>query len=107
MWKCLIFISLQDFEKGLGATQEGAQFIFQSLKNNTSEEGENTFGDVKTAVSVFETMNKASVNMALGENLLPVSISTTSLTHKQTCIHYLLVLCIIYNEIIQIYVRNN
>lgn len=80
MWKCLIFISLQDFEKGLGATQEVAQFIFQSLKNNTSEESENTFGDVKAAVSVFETMNKASVNIALGENLLPVSISTTSLT---------------------------
>ncbi|TRY82012.1 hypothetical protein DNTS_021853 [Danionella cerebrum] len=59
-----------DFEKGLGATQEVAQFIFQSLKNNTSEEGENSFGDVKTAVKVFTTMTSASVYMPLGENLL-------------------------------------
>ncbi|KTG43308.1 hypothetical protein cypCar_00025928 [Cyprinus carpio] len=68
----------KDFEKGLGATQEGAQFIFQSLKNNTAEDDENTFGDVKTAVSVFETMNKASVNMALGENLLADFIDSAS-----------------------------
>lgn len=74
-------MSLQDFEKGLGATQEGAQLIFQSLKNNTSEDGaENSFGDVKTAVHVFETMKLASQNMPLGENLLAVSISTISLT---------------------------
>ncbi|XP_016091177.1 adhesion G-protein coupled receptor F3-like [Sinocyclocheilus grahami] len=73
-----VALQAKDFEKGLGATQEGAQFIFQSLKNNTSEEGENTFGDVKTAVSVFETMNKASVNMALGENLLADFIDSAS-----------------------------
>ncbi|XP_043076515.1 adhesion G-protein coupled receptor F3 isoform X2 [Puntigrus tetrazona] len=73
-----VALQAKDFEKGLGATQEGAQFIFQSLKNNTSEEGDNTFGDVKTAVSVFETMNKASINMALGENLLPDFIDSAS-----------------------------
>lgn len=72
-------MSLQDFEKGLGATQDGAQLIFQSLKNNTSEDDENSFGDVKTAVTVFQTMKQASVNMPLGENLLGVSISTISL----------------------------
>ncbi|XP_016381919.1 adhesion G-protein coupled receptor F3-like [Sinocyclocheilus rhinocerous] len=73
-----VALQAKDFEKGLGATQEGAQFIFQSLKNNTAEEGENTFGDVKTAVSVFETMNKASVNMPLGENLLADFIDSAS-----------------------------
>ncbi|KAK2884035.1 hypothetical protein Q8A67_017672 [Cirrhinus molitorella] len=73
-----VALQAKDFEKGLGATPEGAQFIFQSLKNNTAEEGENSFGDVKTAVSVFETMNKASANMPLGENLLADFIDSAS-----------------------------
>ncbi|XP_051954939.1 adhesion G protein-coupled receptor F5 [Xyrauchen texanus] len=66
-------VSLQakDFEKGLGATQEGARLIFQSLRNNTaSEVAENTFGDVKAGISVFQTMKNASANMPLGEDLL-------------------------------------
>uniref|UniRef100_A0A8C1D4V4 Adhesion G-protein coupled receptor F3-like n=1 Tax=Cyprinus carpio carpio TaxID=630221 RepID=A0A8C1D4V4_CYPCA len=73
-----VALQAKDFEKGLGATQEVAQFIFQSLKNNTADEGENTFGDVKAAVSVFLTMNKASVNMPLGENLLADFIDSAS-----------------------------
>ncbi|XP_059354436.1 adhesion G-protein coupled receptor F3-like [Carassius carassius] len=73
-----VALQAKDFEKGLGATQEGAQFIFQSLKNNTAEDSENTFGDVKATVSVFETMNKASANMPLGENLLADFIDSAS-----------------------------
>ncbi|KAK9956683.1 hypothetical protein ABG768_014399 [Culter alburnus] len=74
-----VALQAKDFEKGLGATQEGAQLIFQSLKNNTSDEGgENSFGDVKTAVKVFQTMKNASVNMPLGENLLADFIESAS-----------------------------
>ncbi|XP_026111236.1 adhesion G-protein coupled receptor F2-like [Carassius auratus] len=73
-----VALQAKDFEKGLGATQEGAQLIFQSLKNNTVDDSDNTFGDVKAAVSVFETMNKASANMPLGENLLADFIDSAS-----------------------------
>ncbi|XP_026102428.1 adhesion G-protein coupled receptor F3-like [Carassius auratus] len=73
-----VALTAQDFEKGLGATQDGARFIFQSLKNNTSEDNDNSFGDIKTAVSVFKTMNKASSNMALGEDLLEDFIDSAS-----------------------------
>ncbi|KAK7150958.1 hypothetical protein R3I93_012026 [Phoxinus phoxinus] len=74
----IVALQAKDFEKGLGATQEVAQLIFQSLKNNTSEDDENSFGDVKTAVTVFQTMKKASVNMPLGENLLGDFIESAS-----------------------------
>ncbi|XP_056336583.1 adhesion G protein-coupled receptor F5 [Danio aesculapii] len=69
-----------DFEKGLGATQGGAQYIFQSLKNNTASEddGQNSFGDISTAVNVFQTMKAASVNVPLGENLLPDFLESAS-----------------------------
>ncbi|XDV41533.1 hypothetical protein PO909_010393 [Leuciscus waleckii] len=71
-------LQAKDFEKGLGATQDAAQLIFQSLKNNTSEDDENSFGDVKTAVTVFQTMKQASVNMPLGEDLLGDFIESAS-----------------------------
>ncbi|KAI7799803.1 adhesion G-protein coupled receptor F3 [Triplophysa rosa] len=76
----LNIVSLQaaDFEKGLGATQEIASLIFESLRNNTSEESDNTFGDVKATVSVFQTMKSASANIRLGENLLPNFIESAS-----------------------------
>jgi len=56
------------------------------LKNNTAEDSDNSFGDVKTAVNVFRTMKQASVNMPLGENLIPVSILTISLPFD-SCSH--------------------
>ncbi|XP_077076318.1 adhesion G-protein coupled receptor F2 isoform X1 [Siphateles boraxobius] len=73
-----VALQAKDFEKGLGATQEVAQLIFQSLKNNTSDDDENSFGDVKATVTVFQTMKQASVNMPLGENLLPDFIESAS-----------------------------
>ncbi|XP_051952340.1 adhesion G-protein coupled receptor F3-like isoform X2 [Xyrauchen texanus] len=73
-----VALQAKDFEKGLGATQEGAQLIFQSLRNNTSEVGENTFGDVMTGLTVFQTMKNASVNMPMRENLLEDFIESAS-----------------------------
>ncbi|KAG1963662.1 adhesion G-protein coupled receptor F3 [Pimephales promelas] len=73
-----VALQAKDFEKGLGATQEVAQLIFQSLKNNTAEDSDNSFGDVKTAVNVFRTMKQASVNMPLGENLIPDFLESAS-----------------------------
>ncbi|XP_051500547.1 adhesion G-protein coupled receptor F3-like [Myxocyprinus asiaticus] len=75
----IVALQAKDFEKGLGATQEGAHLIFQSLRNNTSsDEGENTFGDVMAGVSVFQTMKNASVNLPLGENLLEDFLESAS-----------------------------
>ncbi|XP_065112154.2 adhesion G-protein coupled receptor F3 isoform X1 [Paramisgurnus dabryanus] len=67
-----------DFEKGLGATQEIASYIFESLRNNTAEEGGNGIGDVQAAVSVFKTMKSASANMPLGENLVENFLESAS-----------------------------
>ncbi|XP_056620754.1 adhesion G-protein coupled receptor F1 [Triplophysa dalaica] len=74
----IVTLQAADFEKGLGATQEIASLIFESLRNNTSEESDNTFGDVKATVSVFQTMKSASANIRLGENLLPNFIESAS-----------------------------
>ncbi|KAB5539646.1 hypothetical protein PHYPO_G00091420 [Pangasianodon hypophthalmus] len=66
----------EDFEKGIGATTEGAIIIFESLKNGTSTE--NTYGDVMATVSVLTTMSGASSRVALTDSLLPNFIDSAS-----------------------------
>ncbi|XP_036437265.1 adhesion G-protein coupled receptor F1 [Colossoma macropomum] len=65
-----------DFEKGVGATQEVANTIFDNLKNTTS--AQNTYGDVSATVSVFNTMSRASSKVELGETVLPNFIDSAS-----------------------------
>lgn len=64
---------LQDFEKGIGATTEGAISIFEGLKNSTSSG--NSYGDVMATVSVLSIMSGASGRVTLSDSLLPVSTS--------------------------------
>lgn len=71
--KSIIFwVLFQDFEKGIGATTEGAILIFDGLKNSTSTG--NTYGDIMATVSVFNTMSSASERVTMTDSLLPVSI---------------------------------
>ncbi|KAG9282632.1 adhesion G-protein coupled receptor F3-like [Astyanax mexicanus] len=65
-----------DFEKGVGATEDGASLIFDNLKNTTSVQ--NTYGDVKATVNVFSTMSRASSRVTMGETLLPNFIDSAS-----------------------------
>ncbi|XP_017575670.1 adhesion G protein-coupled receptor F4 [Pygocentrus nattereri] len=65
-----------DFEKGVGATPEVANAIFDNLKNTTS--CENSYGDISATVSVFKTMSRASSKIDLGEDLLPNFIDAAS-----------------------------
>ncbi|XP_072552082.1 adhesion G-protein coupled receptor F1 [Salminus brasiliensis] len=65
-----------DFEKGVGATEDGASIIFDNLKNTTA--AQNTYGDVKATVNVFSTMSRASSKVTMGETLLPNFIDSAS-----------------------------
>ncbi|KAK3542605.1 hypothetical protein QTP86_031308, partial [Hemibagrus guttatus] len=62
-----------DFEKGIGATTEGAIAIFDGLKNSTSTG--NSYGDVMATVSVLTTMSSASTRVSLTDSLLPTPIN--------------------------------
>ncbi|KAI4885798.1 hypothetical protein NFI96_013792, partial [Prochilodus magdalenae] len=66
----------KDFEKGVGATQEVANLIFDNLKNSTSMG--NTYGDISATVNVFNTMSRASNKVPLDEGLLPNFIESAS-----------------------------
>ncbi|XP_060721053.1 adhesion G-protein coupled receptor F3 [Tachysurus vachellii] len=66
----------EDFEKGIGATTEGAIAIFESLKNSTSTG--NSYGDVMATVSVITTMSGASTRVAMTDSLLPNFIDSAS-----------------------------
>ncbi|XP_076873572.1 adhesion G-protein coupled receptor F3 [Brachyhypopomus gauderio] len=66
-----------DFEKGVGATQDQAHSIFDNLRNTTGN-GNITYGDVSSTVSVFDTMSRASVRFTLNESLLPNFIDSAS-----------------------------
>ncbi|KAK3516719.1 hypothetical protein QTP70_022512, partial [Hemibagrus guttatus] len=65
-----------DFEKGIGATTEGAIAIFDGLKNSTSTG--NSYGDVMATVSVLTTMSSASTRVSLTDSLLPNFIDSAS-----------------------------
>ncbi|XP_062858550.1 adhesion G-protein coupled receptor F3 [Trichomycterus rosablanca] len=72
----VLLSSSSDFEKGVGATQEGACSIFESLKNNTASQ--NTYGDVTATVNVLLSMSRASGKVVLYESLLPNFIESAS-----------------------------
>ncbi|KAG7316807.1 hypothetical protein KOW79_020348 [Hemibagrus wyckioides] len=65
-----------DFEKGIGATTEGAIAIFEGLKNSTSTG--NSYGDVMATVSVLTTMSGASTRVTMTDSLLPNFIESAS-----------------------------
>ncbi|KAM9443960.1 adhesion G-protein coupled receptor F3 [Clarias gariepinus] len=65
-----------DFEKGIGATTEGAISIFEGLKNSTSSG--NSYGDVMATVSVLSIMSGASGRVTLSDSLLPNFIESAS-----------------------------
>ncbi|XP_046692517.1 adhesion G-protein coupled receptor F3 isoform X2 [Silurus meridionalis] len=65
-----------DFQKGIGATTQGAIAIFDSMKNSTS--GGNSMGDILATVSVLTIMSSASDKVVLTDSLLPNFIESAS-----------------------------
>ncbi|KAF4082413.1 hypothetical protein AMELA_G00151540 [Ameiurus melas] len=72
----LLLTASSDFEKGIGATTEGAILIFDSLKNSTSTG--NSYGDVMATVSVLTSMSVASGRVTLTDSLLPNFVESAS-----------------------------
>lgn len=64
---------------GLGATQEVALEIFDEIWNNTAvndSDSSDTTADISTAITILDTMSRASENVDLQETIFPVSLKS-------------------------------
>lgn len=58
---------------GLGATQEVAMEIFEGLSNNTASMSSDNIADITASINIMNIMASASNNIALQEDIFPVS----------------------------------
>uniref|UniRef100_UPI003AABFF52 adhesion G-protein coupled receptor F3 n=1 Tax=Centroberyx gerrardi TaxID=166262 RepID=UPI003AABFF52 len=81
-----VFNAAENFNQGLGATQEVAKNIFTGLKNNsrpTTDTNDN-MADLTASINVLNTMASASENIDLKEDLFPEFLGAASDMLNQT-----------------------
>lgn len=61
-----------NFQKGLGATTEGAKSIFEGLKNSSAHESDSSeaTADITASIDVFDVMSSASNTISMPEDII-------------------------------------
>ncbi|XP_070706004.1 adhesion G-protein coupled receptor F2 [Pempheris klunzingeri] len=75
-----IFNDADNFQKGLGATQETAMNIFGGLWNSSSYDSDpsDAVADITASINVLDVMSSASENVVLQEGIFPDFVNAAS-----------------------------
>ncbi|XP_008302533.1 probable G-protein coupled receptor 115 [Stegastes partitus] len=75
-----VVTAADNFLKGMGATSEVAQSIFEGLKNSSTidPDSSDSTADIAASINVLDTMSKASKNNALQEDIFPTFVEAAS-----------------------------
>ncbi|XP_053300515.1 adhesion G protein-coupled receptor F4 isoform X2 [Pleuronectes platessa] len=64
-----ILTAAEVFKTGIGATQEAAMWIFESLKNTTTSKSSNDYAGINASISIINIMATGSENITLKEEV--------------------------------------
>ncbi|CAB1439691.1 unnamed protein product, partial [Pleuronectes platessa] len=64
-----VLTAAEVFKTGIGATQEAAMWIFESLKNTTTSKSSNDYAGINASISIINIMATGSENITLKEEV--------------------------------------
>ncbi|XP_060947072.1 adhesion G protein-coupled receptor F5-like [Limanda limanda] len=73
-----VLTAAEDFEKGIGATQEVAMGIFEALKNTTTSNSSNDPAGISASIRIFEIMATGSESITLKEEVFDDFLTAAS-----------------------------